>query len=150
MSRIALIDDSRIDRRYTSACLQEHGHNVDEILPYQVSQVVAVLNHRIPDLILLDFSIPGCAGIEVARACQADPRLRQVPVVIITAHQDAATNLQIAEIDPAGVLHKPCKQSTLVAMVHSILRTQLEQVPTGRSEPMDSAGDWVPWRPLTA
>ncbi len=147
MPRIALIDDSRIDRRYTSACLQEHGWSVDEVLPYQVSQVVAVLHQRIPDLILLDFSIPGCAGADIARACASDRRLGQVPVVIVTAHKDPATALEIRGLAPAGVLHKPCKQAALVAMVRNVLggRPSAPAVRAGELDP-----SWEPWTPISA
>lgn len=150
MPRIALIDDSRIDRRYMSACLQEYGYSVDEILPYQVSQVVAVLGNRVPDLILLDYSIPGCSGADVARACQALPCLREVPVVIVTAHQDISASLEIAQIDPAGILYKPCKQGSLIAMVRRTLATSAAVAASPRPEPQGQDSDWVPWEPLLA
>lgn len=150
MHRIALIDDSRIDRRYVSACLREYGYMVDEILPYQVSQVVAVLNSRVPDLILLDYSIPGCSGADIARACQADPRLREVPVVVITAHQDSSSRLEIAQIEPAGILQKPCKQVALLSMVRRTLGTTAELPVSQWPDPLESETGWVPWKPLTA
>lgn len=150
MPRIALIDDSRIDRRYVSACLQEYGYTVEEILPYQVGQVVAVLNDRVPDLILLDYSIPGCPGAEIARACRTDRRLREVPVVIITAHQDIPTSLEIQEIGPAGILHKPCKQVALIAMVRRTLGTTAVLPVSRWPEVADQEPAWVPWTPLPA
>ncbi len=150
MPRIALIDDSRIDRRYASACLQEYGYSVDEILPYQVAQVVAILLNRVPDLILLDFSIPGCPGADIARACQADRRLREVPVVIITAHQDVPTSLEILEIGPAGILHKPCKQVALIAMVRKTLGTTAALPVSRWPDGEDQETCWVPWTPVTA
>lgn len=66
-------------------------------------EALAYLNHSRPELVLLDISMPGMNGLEVLEAMRASPA-RGVPVVMITAHDDAESRLRAAELGARAFL----------------------------------------------
>jgi len=75
-----------------------------------------------PDLILLDLMMPGMDGWEVYRRLRADPRLMQIPVVVLTAKAqsiDRALGLHIAKVD--DYITKPFAPDELLGRIRSVL-----------------------------
>lgn len=75
-----------------------------------------------PDLVLLDVMMPGIDGFEVCRRIRADPRLAEVPVVIVTALDDQASRLAGIEAGADDFVSKPFERAELRARVHTITR----------------------------
>ena len=82
---------------------------------------VAVAEPR-PDLILLDIMMPGLDGHEVLRRLRADVATRDIPVIFVTAMEDAADEEQGFALGAVDYIHKPVKP----AIVRARVRTQLE------------------------
>ena len=81
--RIAIVEDNPDNRLLLSALLGD-DHDLDE---YEDGpDALAGLPGTLPDLILLDISLPGMEGPEVLRRLRADPALRKIPVIALTAH----------------------------------------------------------------
>lgn len=74
------------------------------------------------DLILLDIMMPGMSGYDVCRRLKADPRLRDVPVIFLTAKSDEASIEQAYAVGGIDYVTKPFKQVELLARI----RTQLD------------------------
>lgn len=121
MPGIAVVDDSRIDRQWATACLRKAGYRAEAILPLSLAHVSECLAGMQPDLILLDYHIPDCPGATVARTCKVMPRLRGIPVVLLTAHHDPASLAEIAGLDLACILRKPCPPQRLAEAVDLVL-----------------------------
>lgn len=81
--RIAIVEDNADNRLLLSALLGD-DHDLDEYEDGPAA--LAGLPQALPDLILLDISLPGMEGPEVLRRLRADPRLRSIPVIALTAH----------------------------------------------------------------
>lgn len=84
---------------------------------------LARMDGRVPDLVLLDVLLPGADGFALGRRLRADPRLRRVPVVAVTAlgrQDDAEARARAAGCD--GYLPKPVDLDDLLAAVRSWLR----------------------------
>ncbi|MBI1876794.1 MAG: response regulator [Chloroflexi bacterium] len=75
-----------------------------------------------PDLILLDVMMPGMDGFEVCRRLRADPRLAEVPVVMITALDDRDSRLQGLEAGGDDFITKPFDRAELRARIRTITR----------------------------
>jgi PAS domain S-box-containing protein len=73
-----------------------------------------ILNHKIPDLILLDIRMPGLNGYEVARIIKENPSLRHISIVALTASVTSKYNKSLSEYFD-GFLYKPVKKADLVA-----------------------------------
>lgn len=73
----------------------------------------------VPDLILMDMTMPGVDGWEATRQIKADHALRQIPVIALTAHALAEHQVRMREVGCDGVLAKPCLPDMLVKEVRS-------------------------------
>jgi CheY-like chemotaxis protein len=114
-ARILVADDD--------AALREGLHQVLALAGYSAvlaaDGLVALERARAdpPDLIILDHLMPGLDGLGVLRALQADPRLRQVPVILLTG---AAADLPAAP-GVAAIIEKPFRMRPLQDAVRSLL-----------------------------
>jgi len=75
-----------------------------------------------PDLILLDAEMPGMSGFDVCRAMQADPTLAHVPVIFVTSHSDAQSEVAGFELGAADFISKPISEPLVMARVKTQLR----------------------------
>lgn len=75
-----------------------------------------------PDLVLLDWMLPGVSGIEVCRLLRAKPETRDVPIVMLTARSEEAERVRGLATGADDYLVKPFSMPELLARVKSILR----------------------------
>jgi CheY-like chemotaxis protein len=126
---ILVVDDDPKFLRFSTEILIGAGYDVHAASdPAQVKTMVASLA---PDLIILDISMPGKDGFEVARELRASENTKHVPCMFITAHRDS-THVRNAK-DAGGVayLEKPVRSSSLIWMVKSLLSKQQRPRPDG-------------------
>jgi two-component system cell cycle response regulator DivK len=84
MPRILLVEDNEMNRDMLSRRLQRKGYTV--LIAHDGEQGLAKACSEIPDLILMDISLPFIDGYEVTRRIKANPRTRHIPVIALTAH----------------------------------------------------------------
>jgi two-component system cell cycle response regulator DivK len=84
MPRILLVEDNEMNRDMLSRRLQRKGYVV--LIAHDGEQGLAKACSEIPDLILMDISLPFIDGYEVTRRLKANPRTRHIPVIALTAH----------------------------------------------------------------
>lgn len=121
MARIAIVDDSRLVRAFAAGALRAQGHETVEIEPTSLFEVLKVLREAPVDLLLADFLMPGCPGESLVRACREDAALRDLPILVISAHRDDLSMQRIQQMGISGFLMKPVDASTLVAKVGEVL-----------------------------
>jgi DNA-binding response OmpR family regulator len=99
--------------------LTNSGHQV--IRAQDGEQAMKLAQHDIPDLIMLDVMMPGIGGFEVLRRLKADPALRSVPVIMVTAkghERDVLSGLRGGAVD---YVVKPFSLKELAARVELAL-----------------------------
>jgi len=84
MARILLVEDNDMSRDMLSRRLQRKGHQV--LLAGDGMQAILMAESEVPDLILLDMSLPVIDGWEAARRLKASPATAAVPIIALTAH----------------------------------------------------------------
>jgi len=84
MSRILLVEDNEMNRDMLSQRLIRKGFQVD--IAVDGEQGVAAALSALPDLILMDMSLPVMTGWEATRVLKLDPRTKQIPIIALTAH----------------------------------------------------------------
>ena len=84
MARILLVEDNDMNRDMLSRRLQRKGHEV--LLAADGMQAILMAESEVPDLILLDMSLPVIDGWEAARRLKASPSTAGVPILALTAH----------------------------------------------------------------
>jgi CheY-like chemotaxis protein len=84
MQRILLVEDNEMNRDMLSRRLQRKGYSV--LIAVDGEQGLATAYSEMPDLILMDISLPFIDGYEVTRRLKANPRTKHIPVIALTAH----------------------------------------------------------------
>ncbi|CAE6775941.1 PP2C family protein-serine/threonine phosphatase [Nitrospira defluvii] len=118
---ILLVDDDEITRIGMAGRLKRLGYRVIEAVDGSAG-LTAIRAHR-PDLVILDWMMPGMDGPSVCEAIRADPELRSSQVVLMTAHDRPE---QIAEGLSRGAddfLSKAASKQEVLARVHASLRS---------------------------
>jgi CheY-like chemotaxis protein len=108
---IALVEDNPDNRLLVQAILEDRY----EIIEYETGvAALAGLKDYVPDLILLDISLPGMDGTEVLIHLRNDPRMAAVPVIALTAHAMAGDRERFLTQGFSDYLTKPIVDDTLL------------------------------------
>ena len=75
----------------------------------------------LPDLIVMDLSLPGLDGWEATRRLKKDPRTKNVPVVAVTGHAFAGADEKAMDAGCDGYITKPCLPADLVGEIRRVL-----------------------------
>ena len=96
-ANILLVEDEPAIQELIAANLARAGHHVVRASDAETAQ--RIVREALPDLVLLDWMLPGASGIEFARRLRADERTREIPIIMLTARgeeQDKVTGLRSA------------------------------------------------------
>ena len=105
MARILLIEDDALTREAMADLLELNGHQVMVAIDGE-SGLQAAFDH-VPDVILLDFSLPKMHGWAVAREIRKDRDIQHIPIIALTAHVMVATEETAKEVGCDAYLTKP-------------------------------------------
>lgn len=124
---ILVVDDNPTNLKLASALLQSEGH---EVVPAgDAEQAQALLSERVPDLILMDIALPGMDGLELTRRLKADPRLRHVPVIALTAFAMKGDEQKARDAGCDGYITKPIDTRAMPALVRQALQQAAQRAP---------------------
>jgi two-component system phosphate regulon response regulator PhoB len=112
--------------------LGQSGHNVVSAL--NAEQALTALRHNLPDLILLDWMLPGMSGIDLARKLRSDLRLKTVPIIMLTARGDERDKILGLETGADDYITKPFSPRELLARIKAVLRRRAPQMTEDRIE----------------
>lgn len=116
--RLLVVDDERGVAQGLAALLEARGYQVE--CAYDGQQVLQRLEaDPLPDLVLLDYAMPGLDGEEVLRQMRASDRLRDLPVLLVTASSIDLGRMQRV----SGLLRKPYPRQLLFTMIEQLLGT---------------------------
>ena len=96
-----------------------------------------LLNDVLPDLVLLDWMLPGQSGLALARRLRGDARTKEMPMIFLTARADETDKLAGLESGADDYVTKPFSTKELVARIRAVLR---RRKPQHGEEPVDVAG----------
>jgi HD-like signal output (HDOD) protein/CheY-like chemotaxis protein len=96
MARVLIIDDTPLFREPMSASLRVVGLETETAADGK--EGIRKARARTPDLILLDLAMPGMDGLEVARICRADPAIKDVPILLLSAVADRQCVIRAAKL----------------------------------------------------
>ena len=116
--RILIVDDERFNLNLLESLLRDDYQVMLALDGHLALEAAATHN---PDLVLLDIHMPGLDGYEVCRRLKADAVTRSIPVIFISALDEATHEAQGLELGAADFITKPFRQSAVKAR----LRTQL-------------------------
>ncbi|MBI1754188.1 MAG: response regulator [Acidobacteria bacterium] len=117
MPRIAIVDDSRLVRAFAAGALRAKGYETVEVEPTSLFEVLKKLRESSVDLLLVDFLMPECPGESLVRAVREDAALRDLPILVVSAHRDDHLLQSMQQVGISGFLLKPVDAATLAAKV---------------------------------
>ena len=107
------------------------------IQSYDVPGALAEINRALPDLILLDWMLPGTSGIELARRLKRDELTGDIPIIMLTAKGEEDNKIQGLEVGADDYITKPFSPRELVARLKAVLR---RAGPTDGEAPIEVGG----------
>lgn len=126
MSTIAVVDDSAGARLFAVASLKQSGHQIREIEPTCIFKVLEELHANLPDLLISDLMMPTCPGQTIIRTCREDPHLKDLKILLLTAHGDVELAHFLQAMGNTHYLTKPVPPPVLAECVDRFLTGDLE------------------------
>ena len=126
--RILIVEDSDSIRRMIEALFTARGHEVVAV-PTGAKGIESA-RQRIPDVILLDLNLPGSFdGFDVCVHLRAETETKKVPIVIISAMDDAASKERAQRSGATAYFTKPFSPTALLKEIESLRSRQAEPKP---------------------
>lgn len=124
-ANILLVEDEPAIQELIAANLARAGHHVVRAADAETAQ--RIVRDALPDLVLLDWMLPGMSGIEFARRLRADERTREIPIIMLTARGEEQDKVSGLEIGADDYITKPFSPRELVARIKAVLRRRAPQ-----------------------
>lgn len=122
---VLIIDDEAAIREMIAVALEMAGYRCLEARDGMEAQSLALDNR--PDLILLDWMLPGASGIELARRFKRTEATAEIPIIILTAKAEEDNKIQGLEVGADDYITKPFSPRELVARLKAVLRRTTPQ-----------------------
>lgn len=117
---ILVVDDNRVNRLTLARNLEQQGHTV--ALAENGQQALEMVRSEPFDVVLLDIVMPGLDGFQVLARMKADPELRDIPVIVISALDEVESAVRSIEMGAEDYLPKPFDPVLLRARLHASLQ----------------------------
>jgi two-component system phosphate regulon response regulator PhoB len=120
MSSVLVVEDESAIAELIAINLRHAGFEVTMVADADAAQ--AAIDRVLPDLVLLDWMLPGQSGVQLARRWRADARTRDLSVIMLTARADEADKITGLDAGADDYLTKPFSPKELLARIRAVLR----------------------------
>ncbi|MFN3414871.1 MAG: phosphate regulon transcriptional regulator PhoB [Caldimonas sp.] len=120
MSRVLVVEDESAIAELISLNLRHAGYEVTVV--GDSTRALAEVDRVLPDLILLDWMLPGQSGLALAKRWRAEPRTKDVPIIMLTARGDEPDRVAGLDAGADDYLTKPFSTNELMARIRAVLR----------------------------
>lgn len=134
-ANILVVEDEPSIRELIAFNLSRAGHLV---LPAADAEAAArSIEEALPDLVLLDWMLPGKSGLELAKRLRSDARTRDIPIIMLTARGDERDKVLGLDAGADDYITKPFSPRELVARIKAVLR---RRTPQATDDPVEIGG----------
>jgi two-component system phosphate regulon response regulator PhoB len=120
MSRVLVVEDESAIAELISINLRHAGYEVT--LAASAEQAQAAVDAVLPELVLLDWMLPGQSGVNLARQWRGAARTRELPIIMLTARADESDKIAGLDAGADDYLPKPFSTGELLARIRAVLR----------------------------
>jgi two-component system, OmpR family, phosphate regulon response regulator PhoB len=135
MATILVVEDEPAIQELITLNLEQSGY-----IPLRANdaeQAIDLVRDELPDLVLLDWMLPGMSGIEFARRLRADRRTQGVPIIMLTARAEEHDKLAGLETGADDYITKPFSPRELNARIRALLR---RRAPHATDDTVEASG----------
>jgi len=124
VSKILLVEDNEMNRDILSRRLQRRGYEI--VIAVDGDQGIAIAQTELPDLILMDMSLPVIDGWEATRQLKAAPATRSIPIIALTAHAMSGDRQEALAAGCDDYDTKPIDLARLLGKIEALLERSQE------------------------
>ncbi len=135
MSAVLVVEDESAIAELIAINLRHAGHDVT--LAATAEQAQHAIGGALPDLVLLDWMLPGESGLALAKRWRGDPRTRELPIIMLTARAEEGDKIVGLDAGADDYLTKPFSTKELLARIRAVMR---RKAPNTLDEAVEVAG----------
>ncbi len=120
MSSVLVVEDEGAIAELISINLRHAGYEVT--IASTAAQAQAEVDRVLPDLVLLDWMLPGQSGVQLARQWRSQARTRELPLIMLTARSEESDKIVGLDAGADDYLTKPFSTKELLARIRAVLR----------------------------
>jgi two-component system phosphate regulon response regulator PhoB len=125
MSSVLVVEDESAIAELIAINLRHAGFQV--LMAADADAAQAQIDRVLPDLVLLDWMLPGQSGVQLAKRWRADARTRELPVIMLTARADESDKITGLDAGADDYLTKPFSTKELLARIRAVLRRKMPE-----------------------
>ena len=125
-STILVVEDEPAIAELLSVNLGFAGHKVLVAENAEIAQ--SIVEGQLPDLILLDWMLPGMSGVRYARKLRTDERTKEIPIIMLTTRTDEGDKVEGLETGADDYITKPFSPKELMARIKAVMRRRAPQL----------------------
>jgi len=124
-AQIVVVDDEPGIRDLVAVNLERAGHRVQRAC--DAESALEMLRESVPDLVIIDWMLPGMTGVELTRRMRADGRTRHVSIIILTARDQEKDKVIALDSGADDYVTKPFSPRELLSRIAAVLRRRAPQ-----------------------
>ncbi|HEX5688337.1 MAG TPA: phosphate regulon transcriptional regulator PhoB [Ideonella sp.] len=125
MPTVLVVEDEAAIAELIAINLRHAGFEVT--LAENADQATVAVDAVLPDLVLLDWMLPGQSGVALARRWRGDARTRELPIIMLTARADETDKVAGLDAGADDYLTKPFSTQELLARIRAVLRRRVPE-----------------------
>ena len=132
MSRVLVVEDEPAIAELISLNLRHAGFEVT--IAGTADQAQAEVDRVLPDLVILDWMLPGASGLQMAKRWRGESRTRELPIIMLTARAEEGDKIHGLDAGADDYLTKPFSTQELMARIRAVLRRRAPEALDGAVE----------------
>lgn len=125
-ANILVVEDELAIQELIALNLKKAGYLV--LCADSVEQAIRMSNSVLPDLVLLDWMLPGMSGLEFARQLRREDRTKEIPIIMLTARTQESDKISGLDAGADDYITKPFSPRELLARIKAVLRRRLPEM----------------------
>jgi len=134
-ANILVVEDEPAIQELIAVNLEHAGHHV--IRSQDAEGAFSIVRNALPDLLLIDWMLPGMSGVALARQLRQEERTSQIPIILLTARSAETDKIAGLEAGADDYVTKPFSPRELLARIKAVLRRRAPQM---TDDPVDIGG----------
>ena len=125
-ANILVVEDEPAIQELIAINLEHAGHHV--MRAGNAESALGIVKNALPDLLLIDWMLPGVSGVSLARQLRQEERTRRIPIIMLTARGGEADKIAGLEAGADDYVTKPFSVRELLARIKAVLRRRAPQM----------------------